>query len=219
MRVRRLVAAVAMLGMLSACTTERAGSPNPTTTARPSSPAETTSRASIIPSTTQRLLPPRPRELDLTGIDPCADVLTRDQLHQLAYDLGYLDKPIESKSDIHGGATCAYASNSPPDQRRRDIGSLVGISTSEGADAWLTDPRRKTSADRRRPVTVAGFPALVLPHPSIVDNCGVVVDVHDGQYLEVDSSSSGARGTSPEPYCAEAQRVAEMVIQNLSARR
>jgi Protein of unknown function (DUF3558) len=218
MRVRRLLAVVAVLGMLSACTTERAGSPNPTSADRPSSP-ETTSRASMIPSSTQRLLPPRPRELDLTGIDPCADVLTGDQLRQLAYDLGYLDKPVSTKSDVHGGPACQYASNSPPDQPARSIATQIGISTSEGAEAWLSDPRRKTSAELSRPATVAGFPALVLPHPRIVDNCGVVVDVHKGQYLDVSSSPTGGRGTGPDPYCAEAQRVAEMVIQNLSARR
>jgi hypothetical protein len=64
------------------------------------------------------------------------------------------------------------------------------------------------------------FPALVLPNPSFVDNCAVVVDVHDGQYLEVDSSpSGGAKGSSPDPYCTEAQRVAGLAIQTLSTRR
>jgi hypothetical protein len=89
-----------------------------------------------------------------------------------------------------------------------------------GAEVWLTDPDRKRNANLARKTTISAFPALVLPHPSIVDNCAVVVDVHDGQYLEVDSSpSGGAKGTSPDPYCAEAQRVAEMAIQTLSGGR
>jgi len=108
----------------------------------------------------------------------------------------------------------------PFDQPSRKIGSLISISTSEGAEAWLTDPRRKTSADLHRKASVAGFPALILPHPSFVDDCAVVVDVHDGQYLEVDSSPGGdAEGTSPDPYCSEAGRVSGIVLRNLSARK
>jgi hypothetical protein len=155
----------------------------------------------------------------LTGVDPCSDVLTVKQLHLLAYDLGYQRRPQPGTSGVHGGPDCSYSSSLPPDQASRDIGVLISISTSEGAEAWLIDPARKSSADLARHATVAGFPALVLPNPKFVDNCAVVVDVHDGQYLEVAGNpSGGAKGSSPEPYCAEAQRVAELVIATLSAR-
>lgn len=214
MRVSRLAFAAAMIGMAVACGTEKTGNANPGRTDPPS--GSTSSRATP-PS--DQLLPPRPRDLDLAGVDPCKDVLTDNQLHDLAYDLGYQRAPIAGTSAIDNVPICGYSSESPPDQPSRDIGSLIGISLSAGAEVWLTDPARKSSADLARQANIAGFPALVLPHPRIVDNCTAVVDVHEGQYLRVDSSSSGSvKGTSPEPYCAEAQRVAAMVIQTLDAR-
>jgi hypothetical protein len=212
MNIRRLVATTALVVTVTACAVKKVGSPGPRD---PDRPASTTSSGSSVSP-----LPHRPRELDITGVNPCTDVLTVDQLHQLAYDLGYQRSPITGKSDINGGPTCAYGSMDPPDQPSRKIGSLIGISTSEGADAWLTDPRRETSADLHRMATVAGFPALILPHPRFVDNCAVVVDVHAGQYLQVSSRpAGGADGTSPEPYCTEAQRISGIIVQNLLARR
>lgn len=209
MKISRFVATVALLTTIGACSVNKTGS---------ASPGGTDSRAS--PSSAAPLLPRRPRELDISNVNPCTDVLTGDQLHQLAYDLGYQRSPIAGKSDIHGGPTCAYGSMRPFDQPSRKIGSLIGVSTSEGAEAWLTDPHRQAAADLHRLVTVAGFPALVLPHPDIADFCAIVVDVHAGQYLEIGSSpDGGAEDTTPDPYCSEAQRVSGIVLQNLMARR
>lgn len=218
MKVRRLLVAAAMVCMVAACTSETTGSPSPRNTGRSNTPAPRTTSTSSSRST-ERPLPPRPRDLDISGVNPCTDVLTRDQLHKLVYDLGYLDKPIPTKSLIHGGPVCGYASSNPPDQPSRDLGSLVIISRSEGAEIWLTDPQRKRPPDKYRLTTIAGFPALVLPNPVIVTNCAIVVDVHDGQYLQVDSSANDGKGTSSDPFCAEAQRVAGMVMENLLARR
>lgn len=210
---RSMVAAAATWIVLAACGSGDAsgnfnsGGNGPTHTGTPS------------PSGTVRQLPPRPRDIDLTNVDPCRDVLTRDQLHQLAYDLGYQRAPQPDTSRIDDARTCVYSSSTPLDQPSRDIGSLVAISTSAGAEIWLSDSRRNRTNPARQ-TTVDGFPGLIMPHPRIVDNCAVVIDVHDGQYLEVESSpSGGVKGTSPDPYCAEAQRVGEMVLQNLSGRK
>jgi len=217
MRVSRFVAAVAMTTTVGACAVSKVGGTFPgDTDPRAGGATPTTAR----PSSTAPLLPPRPRELDISDVNPCTDVLTRDQLHQLAYDLGYQRSPIAGKSDISGGPTCTYGSMSPFDQPSRKIDSVIGVSTSEGAEAWLTDPSRKAAADLHRMATVAGFPALVLPHPDIADLCGVVVDVHAGQYLEIYSTpGADAEDTTPDPYCSEAQRVSGIVLQNLMARR
>jgi hypothetical protein len=164
------------------------------------------------------LLPPRQRELDLTGVDPCKDLLTDKQLRELVYDLGYERSPRPSTSDIHDGPGCSFSSSRPRDQQTRDIGSLVGVSVTEGAEAWLTDPARKPDKPPEI-VDIEGFSALVLPHPKLPDNCMVVVDTAESQYLEVSSSPDTGEGTSVEPYCAEAERVAGMAIQTLSASR
>jgi hypothetical protein len=212
MKISRFVAAVVMMTAVGACAVSRTGS---------ASPEGTDPRADrVSPSSTAPLLPRRPRELDISNVDPCTDVLTGDQLHQLAYDLGYQRSPIAGKSGINGGPTCTYGSTSPFDQPSRQIGSQIGVSTSEGAEAWLTDPSRKAAADLHRSATIAGFPALVLPHPDVTDFCAVVVDVHEGQYLQISSSpEGGVEDTSPDPYCSEAQRVSGIVLQNLMARR
>jgi hypothetical protein len=212
---RQLVAGVLLL-LLSACSSSTSGSPVPESpNVGESTAGPTVTGAS--PSSTAHLLPPRPRDLDLTGVDPCKDVLTSAQLHQLAYDMGYERPPQGGPVYTDNGRTCTYSSSRPTDQPSRDIGSLIDISTSAGAEVWLTDPSRKTTYSQ---TTVLQFPALVIPHPNFPDVCLVVVDVHDGQYLEVLADPAGtSRGTSHDPYCAEAKRVAEMVMQNLLARR
>jgi hypothetical protein len=213
---RLLVAGISVL-LLSACTTRNSGSPVPASPNVGESTAATTTTGAT-PSSTAHLLPPRPRDLDLSGVDPCKDALTPAQLHQLAYDLGYERPPVGGHVLLDDGRTCGYSSSRPTDQPSRDIGSMIIISTSAGAEVWITDMKNRSNTISQ--TTVMQFPALVVPHPNFVDICEVVVDVHDGQYLGVQSSASGqANGTSPDPYCAEAKRVAEMTIQTLSARR
>lgn len=213
----RLLIAGASLLLLAACSTSTSGSPV-AESPNVGGSTTTTTTAGGAPSSTGHLLPPRPRNVDLTGVDPCKDVLTFAQLHQLAYDLGYERPPIADQVYTDNGRTCTYSSSRPTDQPSRDIGSLIDISTSAGAEIWITE--KQSRARTIRQTTVVQFPALVIPHPNFKDVCAVIVDVHDGQYLDVQASPSGkGGGTSPDPYCAEAQRVAEMVMQNLLARR
>lgn len=166
------------------------------------------------------LLPHRTRELDLSDVDPCADVLTEQQLWDLDYDLGLLRPPRPSRSNIHGGPECTFASNGGAGAgvTNRNVSSQVGISTTEGASAWLTDPAREP---RERPevVNVQGFSALVLPNPKFPDDCLVVVDTAEGQYLGVSSGESSGSADDPAPYCQEAERVAGFAIQTVEGRR
>lgn len=164
------------------------------------------------------LLPARPRELDLTGVDPCADLLTEQQLRELDYDLGFVRPPLPGNSDIHGGPDCTYASNGGAGGSYRNIKTLIGISTDEGALAWVTDPAREPDS-RPEVVDIEGFHALVLPHPLLPDSCLVVVDTAEDQYIEVSSSPAGGENNSVEPYCTEAERVAGMAVQTISESR
>jgi len=195
-----------LLAVLTGCSVHSSGDPRPTNTTESSD------------SRFADLLPPRPRELDLTGVDPCGDLLTDQQLRELNYDRGYARPPGPDTSAIHGGPNCTFGSTGLSGGPSRNMASLVGISTTEGALAWITDPAR-TPDERPEVVTVEGFSALVLPHPSLPDNCKVVVDTAEGQYLEVASSPDSGEDTVLAPYCAEAERVAGMAIRTISASR
>jgi hypothetical protein len=186
------------------CATRSGGEPTPTT-------------ASAKPTTAEGLAP-RPRELDLSGVDPCTDLLTDQQLRELDYDRGYARPPGPNTSSIHGGPNCTFGSTGLSGGTSRNKASLVGISTTEGALVWLTDPARKQDT-RPDVVTIEGFSALVLPHPLLADNCKVVVDTAAGQYLEVTSGPDSGEDTEVAPFCAEAERVAGMAIRTISASR
>lgn len=218
MNLRIAIAMIAAVALLAGCTVRSSGDPAATSTGSDSSDPSAGDGTETTDAKFADLLPPRPRELDLTGVDPCKDLLTDQQLRELAYDLGYARPPQPDHSDIHGGPDCTFSSTGLSGGTDRNMASLVGISTSEGALAWITDPARVPDT-RPEVVTIEAFHALVLPHPKLADNCMVVVDTAEGQYLEVTSSQATGEGTSPDPYCTEAERVAGMAIQTISASR
>lgn len=208
MNIRIIITTIAISATVAGCTVRSTGDPMPTNTS--------TSDTSESPFAD--ILPPRPGELDLTGVDPCAELLTEQQLRELRYDLGYARPPLPDHSDIHGGPDCTFSSMGGAGGVDRNIRTLVGISTTEGALTWVTDPDR-APATRPEVVTVDRYSAIVLPHPKLPDDCLVVVDTAEGQYLEVAVSPAVGEGTDPEPFCAEAARVAGMAIQTISASR
>lgn len=199
-----VVAAIAVLGAL---TTRghppQSGAPVPAPSGAPSSSSSTTT------SVQPRLLPPRTEAIDITGADPCK-ALTSGQVHQLDYDLGYRSLPMPSTDDIDHGPTCDFSST------RREVGTTIIYSTSNGAEIWLTDPSR----NRTNPATairIDGFPALQVTNTLVTDECSVVVDNHDGQYVEVFATPDMNRKTPTSSfYCGEAKKVAEMVMRTLS---
>jgi len=208
--IARLVAAAVVLALTAGCGVARSGA-NPT---KPPTPTSVT-------TTSADLLPPRPRDLDLTGVDPCAQVLTDQQLRELSYDLGYRSAPIAGEDGISGGPSCMFASAHPifENEIDRNLVTRVIVSTSEGAEAWLTDPLRSSAAELSRQTVVEGFPALVIPHPEFGDYCSVAVDTADGQYLLAAVTRYSGDDTTYDPYCAEARRVTAMGIRTLSASR
>lgn len=202
----RIIVTAAVIAAAAGCAVRSGGDPVPASTT-----ATSDTRFADI-------LPPRSAELDLSDVDPCSDLLTTGQLRELRYDLGYARPPRPDNSDIHGGPDCTFSSTGGAGGVDRNVRTLVGISTTEGALAWVTDPRR---APDTKPdvITVSGFSALVLPHPKLPDDCLLVVDTAENQYLEVTASPAVGEEPSADPYCAEAERVAGMAIQTISATR
>ncbi|MDQ3576149.1 MAG: DUF3558 domain-containing protein [Actinomycetota bacterium] len=164
------------------------------------------------PTTTasSRVLPRRLKELDLTNVDPCKS-LTMAQLRELDYDWGYGRAPGRDTSNIHGGKICNFNSAA------RSIGARVGFATTEDAEVWVTDPSRNKT-NPTTPTEVAGFPALRMTNDRKEQSCDYLLDVHDGQYIQVRGEMDLSRGPAgTEPYCVEAKRVAEMIVQTLSS--
>ncbi|TQM82162.1 uncharacterized protein DUF3558 [Saccharothrix saharensis] len=144
----------------------------------------------------------RPREVKLDGIDPCK-VLTAEQMKELAVvEAERNDGDIVKAGDE---PVCAYDNNDSP-----RVTYEVGLVTSKGIEYW-----RGTGNVAVERIEVGGYPAVQLTFKgtSTVD-CGVSVDVAEGQQLYVDFSSIG-QTPSQEQMCDNAKKAAELALVTL----
>ncbi|WP_219416301.1 DUF3558 domain-containing protein [Pseudonocardia nigra] len=189
--MRRAVLLIAAAALLAACTTEAPGKAEPAPTS--SAP-------------TGLVLPPRPFELPLDGVDPCS-LLTPDQRESI----GLTDDVLRSASSAPGftGPTCTMQGYEP-----RAISVEFALATSNGIEV-LTESEYLT--DELTPITVQGFPA-VLARPEHPTFCSVDVDVADGQFLDVLFADGGRRVISQDQLCRDAVAVAEEAMKTLLRR-
>jgi hypothetical protein len=191
-RLLSLISAAALL--LAACATtgvERDAPATPTPTVGAAEP-------------TGLVLPPRPRELPLDGVDPCA-LLTPDQRKLLGLDHDTLRSATSAR--VFAGPTCTILGYEP-----RAISVGFALATGSGIEA-LTAPGATT--DEIAPITVEGFPAI-LARPDQADFCSVDVDVAEGQFLDVIFRDAGEVPPVPQDQlCAGAVKVAENAVQTL----
>jgi hypothetical protein len=155
------------------------------------------------------LIPPRPREIRLDGVDPCS-LLTPEQ----RADLGIASEP--HLSTAHAGLfrgdvlTCTMRGPYP------DL-VLLGISavTTVGIERW----QEGDLAAKLRRTNVAGFPALIAMPAQFTDYCSVEVDVAGGQLLDVQFGSGGPRVPIPQDeLCRRGERAATAAVTTLLAR-
>ncbi|WP_445183956.1 DUF3558 domain-containing protein [Pseudonocardia sp. Cha107L01] len=151
-----------------------------------------------------RVLPPRPANLPLTGVEPCA-LLVGPQVSQLGVGAG---TPYGSTEE--GDAECVWSTASADPADTWIARTLV----SESAATALSDPHAQT-------VQVAGFPAVQTSDPTADPNhaCELYIDVADGQSLLVayvggPNPSNGVPSTRPLA-CRKAAQAAELMIQTL----
>jgi Protein of unknown function (DUF3558) len=179
-----VVAAVLMAG----CTTVVAGSPS---------------------APTGVLLPPRPKEVRLEGVDPCS-LLTAEQ----RVGLGIESEPTSStpyvalfRGDV---PTCTMRGPYP-----KAVLLGLGTVTSVGIERWQ---ERDLIVDIRS-TAVVGFPAVLVVPQRFGDYCSVEVDVGPGQLLDVQFGGGGSQAPIPqEELCAVATRSAELAMISLLAR-
>lgn len=154
-------------------------------------------------------LPPRPQEVDLTGLtgdDTCA-LLTDEQQAQLGMDR----EPNVSDSDRFGNPRCNFGrSQSEP----RFAYQLKAV-TQEDVTVYLDGSRLVTA----RVVEAAGFPAVENRRPTDERGCFVDVSTMDGQYLSVQYDEPFQSAETPAEACEKARVVAEMAMTTLLAQR
>ncbi|HWI01473.1 MAG TPA: DUF3558 domain-containing protein [Propionibacteriaceae bacterium] len=152
------------------------------------------------------LLPPRPREVRLDGVDPCS-LLTAEQRARLGFD----SEPRASKPNVElfrgEVPTCTIRGPYP------DVALLIsGTVTTVGVERWF---ERDIAADLR-PTTVAGFPSIVAAPTRFTDYCNVEVDVAVGQLLDV--QYGGGHPHAPieqQELCRRARAAAELMMISL----
>lgn len=190
-RLALLAAAIAVATLVPACSGPFAEIPG----------ASVTTNAAPVPS--QPTLPPRPSEIDLTGVDTCT-LLTPQQQRELGTDT----RPdLTNYPDRYGNRPCDYGKvlSSPR------FGYSVKVVTQEDVTVYLTGQRGVVA----RVVPVAGFPAVENRSPGDERGCFVSVSTKDGQYLDVQYGESGGSTDTNEVACEKARMAAELAMQTL----
>ncbi len=185
-----ITAAVALL--LSACETSSTAGTGETTAA---------------PGSSEPTLPPRPREIDLTGVDTCT-LLTPEQQKQISTDT---PPKFTKYLDRYGNRRCSYGKNlSSP-----YFGYSVKVVTQEDAAVYLTSKRDAVA----RVVSAAGFPAVENYPPGDERGCFVDVSTKNGQYLSIQYSESTGSNDTTEVACEKARVAAELAMLTLLTQR
>jgi len=183
---------VLLTGFLAACTSTSAGEPRPTGSPTPTNGSESESEAASTPTST------RPREIKLDGLDPCT------LLPQADYSDYYLDKPGKLGTTTRGEPECFWSG---------DVGFMGAVLvTYEGVEAQEDKLGKIEPTD-----PIDDFPAYTIVLPSSdAEICAVVVDVADGQYLDVQVGLDGDRPGVP-PVCEYAHQFATSIMSTLVA--
>jgi len=152
-------------------------------------------------------LPPRPVELPLGGVDPCA-LLTDDQRGKLHLDPG--DSSHENFGGPVQGPVCVWT-NTPKTPDNEYSGAAI---LNHGAEYAL-------GAEALR--TVDGFAATTTTSIGSDPNfyCGLLVDVAPGQALNAtyDNPAKDYPGMNRQLACGKAQELAESMLTTLRAQQ
>lgn len=164
-------------------------------------PASAAAEATDVP------LPPRPRDIDVRGVDPCS-LLTGAQRAELGLDA----RPVYDvqRSPLFEGPepACTIGGFEP-----RTVAVGVALPYDGlGVDAFA--PSRVRSAVTA--ITVQGFPAVQAVQPGRMTSCTVAVDLSPGQALNVQYRDGGGRQPVPaDELCPGAMDVADAAMATL----
>ncbi|HEX2299053.1 MAG TPA: DUF3558 domain-containing protein [Pseudonocardiaceae bacterium] len=150
-------------------------------------------------------LPPRPQELRIDGVDPCT-LLDPHQRQQLGVD----GEPRPGGGSSRGEPACSY------DHLSAEPFYGVNIATVpfEGAQVWLNGTRNVDT----QIIDVAGFGAVTTRAKGDDSDCSVIVDVAEGQSMDVLFTGDSAGSFTPDEMCEKARLAAEAATRTLLAR-
>lgn len=151
-------------------------------------------------------LPPRPRDIDVRGIDPCA-LLTGEQRAELGLETPPRFDTTKVSLLFEGPTTeCGSRAFDP-----RSFAVSVELTFDGLGIAALTG---RPVSDELTVLELEGFPA-VLARPRDPLFCQVVVDVAPGSSLSLQYREGGRRTIPQDDLCAGVLRVAEMAMGTL----
>jgi hypothetical protein len=169
-------------------------SPPPAAPSPPPSPAPTSSP-----------FPPRPAELRLDGVDPCALLTSAEQTKLGVEQVGKIDDADQFRSLV-----CQWG----------NPGGIVP------ENAWIARAIVKQGADYAlgntapvQVVQVGGFSAVQTssPYQNANTECILAIDVAQGEHLRVeyDNRAGDFPGINHQVACQQASKAAELMLQNL----
>ncbi|WP_436492819.1 DUF3558 domain-containing protein [Actinokineospora sp. HUAS TT18] len=185
----------------AACTTNEPGTATSTDVPTSGSDSPTTSSSA-------GSLPPRPKEIKLDAIDPCA-VLTKPQSDSLKVDKA---KAGTSTSETYPGAKeCVFSVF----RQAPYYDYAVLLVTSEGVDSWFTTKRNVDVKE----ATVEGFGAARFHirggSGTKGFECTTAVDVAQGQQLQVGVYLNSRGAFTQDQICQMSEEAAAMAVTTL----
>lgn len=152
-------------------------------------------------------IPPRPKDLPLNGVKPCA-LFTKAQLTQLEIT----DPPAPKTSTGYFEAPgCDFEIATLETFRSYEVLTV----TDEGIGPWLSGKRNVEA----KLSEVESFPAATYwlrgAEGTDAQDCATAVDVADGQQLMVTADNDSDRTFTLDQLCQMAEKAAGMAIQTL----
>jgi hypothetical protein len=147
-------------------------------------------------------LPPRPRNVPLTGVDPCS-LLTSTQQAKLGVDPGVPGQPDVNWHDPQ----CGFQLTDPGTLPSYNVQTV----TNAGIQFWLNP----LLANNTKPASIGGFPAVdVTSKATVATGCQTVVSVADGQMLIVQFDFP-PNGMTAAQSCVNTEQVAAAAVATL----
>jgi hypothetical protein len=193
-----LIGSIALVaGLTAGCTNTSAGQPLSTS----SGPSTNVTDPGSSNSSTSESVPVRPRELRLDGKDPCALVPQSD------WPKFYIEKPgkLRQQDPTFKSPDCSYGTDV--------AGFGITLVITEGIGKW-TDGSRSGITEQVAPIQ--GYPALSITRKNDQHQCGIAVDVAEGQYLLADLTLIPSKASQVPERCEYAHQLAESAMRTLT---